>query len=370
MPVNRVQTADAHRTEAGPDAAERNEGRLRWSGVLGVAVSLALLWWALHDISFSEAWHRLRGVRVLPFIGMVLLGTARYPLITVQWRYILRKDGVPLPFTPLWHATAIGFMANNLLPARAGDFARPYVARRLCGVRFSSALASIAVEHITNGIVLMAFVAVGMLAGGFAVGGALGGVTLSGIAWGVGLAVGLALVLTLIMVHWPGSVHWVAGVVATRQLRARGARRVAALLDGLLDGLAALRSPRRSAAVMFWGFAVWLLSAGSAWLALLAFDIAVPWSAVFLLQGIIGLGGAIPSAPGFVGAFEAATKFALALYAVDATQAVSCAVGWHVSVFLPITLLGIWSWSRTHLRVADFRSAEADGTAARREGAV
>ncbi len=333
-------------------------------------MSILLLWWALHDVSLSEVWHNLRGARVLPLLGMVVVATARFPLVTVRWRYLLRIEGESIPFIPLWHATAIGFMANNLLPARAGEFARAYAARQLSGVRFSTAFASIAVERIMDGITLVAILSIGIWAGGFAPGAVIAGLTLGEIARGAGLFFGFTLVVALVVVHWPGPARRLTSVVANRVLPERWSLKVVGFVDGLLGGLDALKSPKRSAAVILWSLAVWGVTAASFWLGFYAFGIDVPWPAAFVLQGIIGFGVAVPSSPGFVGTFEAATKIGLALYAVEASDAVSYALGYHVTTFIPITLLGIWSLSRASLHLADLqKGAEgAEGAGGAEQG--
>jgi uncharacterized protein (TIRG00374 family) len=323
--------------------------------VVGIGVSALLLWWALHDVSLSEVWQRLRGVRLLPLVATIVLATAQFPIRTIRWRYLLRLEGEALPFTPLWHATAIGFMANNLLPARAGEFARAYAAHRLTAVRFSTAFASIAVERVLDGITLVALLTVAISAGGFAAGTAVGSVTLGGVARGAGILFGGLLVVALVLVHWPGPALRFASRVSHLVLPARWADRAMQILEGMLSGLEALRRPGQFATVIAWSFVLWLVSAASLGLGLVAFDIDVPWSAALLLQGLIAFGVAIPSSPGFFGPFEAVTRVSLALYGVEAGRAVSYAVGYHLATFIPITLLGIWSLSRAHLHLVDLR---------------
>src|SRR5881275_1053912 len=86
----------------------------------------------------------------------VALATLTFPLRTLRWQLILRDvGGQRLPLLPLWHATAIGFMANNLLPVRAGEFARAYAAQQQLPVRFSTALASVGVERVLDGLLLV-----------------------------------------------------------------------------------------------------------------------------------------------------------------------------------------------------------------------
>ena len=66
---------------------------------------------------------------------------------------------------------------------------------------------------------------------------------------------------------------------------------------------------------------------------------------------------AVPSTPGYVGVFEAATLVTLGFYGVDSSLAASYALTYHVTTFIPITLLGFWSLSRLHLRLGEVRTA-------------
>src|SRR2546429_9856424 len=86
----------------------------------------------------------------------VALATLPFPLPSLRGQLILRNaGGQRLPLLPVWHATAIGFMANNLLPVRAGEFARAYAAQQQLPVRFSTALASVGVERVLDGLLLV-----------------------------------------------------------------------------------------------------------------------------------------------------------------------------------------------------------------------
>jgi uncharacterized membrane protein YbhN (UPF0104 family) len=103
--------------------------------------------------------------------------------------------------------------------------------------------------------------------------------------------------------------------------------------------------------------AVWGVNGASFWICNIAFDLQAPWTSGFLLQSLIAFGVAVPSSPGFFGPFEAVTRATLALYGIPAGLAVSYAVSYHLSTFVPITLLGLWSLSRARLHLADLRAA-------------
>ena len=101
---------------------------------------MALLAWVLHRINLREVWSYAQHAQPLLLLLTVVVATITFPVRTLRWRLILRDPrGARLPFVPLWHATTIGFMANNLLPARAGEVARAYVASQQLPVRFTTA---------------------------------------------------------------------------------------------------------------------------------------------------------------------------------------------------------------------------------------
>jgi hypothetical protein len=328
--------------------------------VVGAVVTVLLLAWAMHGVDPHAVIGHMRRADPLLFAAAVALATATFPLRTVRWRVILRDvDGHRFPWGPLWHATAVGFMANNVLPARAGEFARAYLAKRQLPVRFTTALASIGVERVFDGLVMVTLLALAMAAPSFPRHAAVSGVSLSHVATWAAALFGAMLVVALLVVRRPAP--WLA--LLTRTLRAllpaRHADRLTHVAEGMVAGLAVLRSPGRFASVVAWSLVLWLVNAMSFAVCFRAFGLPVPWEAALLLQGLIGFGVALPSSPGFFGPFEAAARVSLALYAIGADQAVSYAVAYHIGGFVPITLLGLYSLSRTHVRLGDLRRVEA-----------
>jgi len=142
------------------------------------------------------------------------------------------------------------------------------------------------------------------------------------------------------------------------------ADRIVGLIEGIRLGLLALNSTSRVAGVVFWSFVLWLVNALSFYVGFAAFGIEVGFIGALLLQGLVSFGVSVPSTPGYIGPFEAAIVAALALYGVGESRAFSFAIAYHVTTFVPITLLGLWSVARTPIRLGDLRRqpapAEAD----------
>jgi uncharacterized protein (TIRG00374 family) len=327
---------------------------------VGLVVTLALLAWALRGVDGRALIDHLRRANPWLMLGTIALATLTFPIRTIRWRLILRGvDGGRLPLGALWHATAVGFMANNLLPVRAGEFARAYAVRQAVSVRFTTALASIAVERVLDGLALVALFTVALVVPSFPRHATLGGVPLSRLATvGAGLFAGI-LIIALLVAHRPAP--WLRGLgrLAHAVLPPRLADRVSHVALGLVAGLGVLKSPQRLLGVVAWSLLLWLVNAASFAVCFRAFQLPVPPEGALLLQGVIGVGVALPSSPGFVGVFEAATRGTLAIYGVDATRAVSYAVAYHVGTFFPITLLGLASLSRMRLHLRELRTAAA-----------
>lgn len=331
-------------------------GRRTLSAVIGVALAVALLVWALRGVHLSEVMRHLRDARLAPLVAAVVIATLTYPIRLVRWRLLLRApDGGALPATPLWHAVAIGFMANNTLPFRAGELVRLLAASRLAKVRFSTVLSSVAVERIFDGLTVVALLSMALLASDLPPDVAVGGVSLRHVAQVTGVLGAAALLGALLVVAFPLA----AERVVRRVLPSGGfADRLVALIEGLRHGLTVLQSPALLAGTIVWSLILWLTNGLAFYVAFKAFGIPVGFLGALLMQGILVFGISVQLTPGFVGQFEAAIVAALALYRVPNDLASSYAIAFHATTFVPIILLGAWSLARTPLALSDLRAPE------------
>ena len=339
--------------------APRRTGRF-WLGLLGVVISVGFLYWALRGVDPAEFFADLRGANPWLYLLSVTLATLTFPTRAFRWRIILGSGGERVPLAPVWHATAIGFMATNLLPARAGELARAYAASRFLDISLARSIGSIAVERVFDGLVIVLLLAVAIAT--FHVAGAaeVSGRSIASIAVCSGAAFILLLGLLFFLVHAPRpALAWLAAVLR-RLLPARAAEFVVQMTRSFIEGLTVLRSPLDFTRVVAWSLAVWLINAAAFYAAFLAFHLGpLPLTSPLLLQGIVAVGVAIPASPGFVGVFEWFSKFALGLYGVAATPAASFALGTHIGWFIPITVIGLWHLARSGLSLRDIAAGGA-----------
>lgn len=328
--------------------------RFGWRGALGIVLSVALLWWAFHDIAWGQVAAEIRRANLWLLLLSAIAATGIFPLRARRWRTILDPVEPNLAFGPLWRATAIGMMVSNIVPARAGELARAYaLSREVPRVPFSTSFASLTVDRVFDSLIVLLLMGAAMLLPSFPR-GAAASLTRYAVG-GVALVVAVLVVLYLI-VFFPAQIISLFELVA-RRVAPAFEQRGREILVSFANGLSVLRNPARFVAVFWWALLHWLLNAFAFWLAFVAVGIHAPYATALFTQGVIAFSVAIPSSPGFFGPFEAAGKFALGIYGFSQTAALTWAMGFHLLSFIPITLFGAYYFARAGLTFAELSAA-------------
>ena len=334
--------------------------RFTWRGVLGIAVSVACLVYVFHGVDWTDTRQRLAHAN-FPLLILAAVGaTAMFPLRARRWRTILDPVAPRLPFGPLWRSVAIGMMVNNTVPARAGEPARALaLTREVPSVSFSTALASLVVDRLFDGIVVLLLTIVAIVGPG----SPAAGVSLVGraaiVAAGIAV-IGLAGLYAL--VFFPDALIRIFELLA-RRVSPSVEKRGGDALRAFAAGLSILKSPIHFAAVFWWTLLHWLLQPLAFWLGFKAVGIDVPWAAALLVQGVIVVGVSVPSTPGYFGPFELAAVKSLGVYGVSESAARIWAVSFHVVSFIPITLIGAYYFARLGMSMGEIGSTERERTA-------
>jgi len=249
-------------------------------------------------------------------------------------------------------------MANNVLPFRAGEVLRSLAITRLARTRITAALSSIAVERLFDGVAIVILLTIGLLLSGLPAGSRVGGVQLTHIAVVAAATFTGALVVAALVVAFP---HFAERAIRKLVPFPRLAEKLIGMIEGIVHGLSVLQSPGRIALVLAWSLVIWGVNAASFYICFAAFDIPVNFAGALLMQGILAFAITAPTAPGFVGVFESAIKLTLLLYAIPEDKAVTYALVYHATTFLPITLLGAWSLARTGLGLKNLQRQAGEG---------
>lgn len=326
--------------------------KLGWRGALGLAVSIALLVWALKGVSFDQVREALAQSNVWLIVLSGLIATCVFPLRALRWRVIL-EPVVDAPFGPLWRSTAVGMMVNNLAPGRLGEFARAYaVTKEVPKLSFATSFASLAVDRIIDAVIVVVLLALSVALGDIPSTTAVGTWTVREIMMTTGAIATVALAGVTAIAFFPALVTRIFDALFAKsapKFHQFGQK----LLGALVEGLGALRSPSRLVRILAWGFAMWLVNAFAFYVGFIGVGIDVPFSAAVFVQSLIAIGVAAPSSPGFVGVFELFAKLGLALYAIPGGLAVTWALAFHLASFIPITIIGLFYFGRLGLHFRD-----------------
>jgi glycosyltransferase 2 family protein len=317
----------------------------RWQFWLGIAISLAFLYLALRGLHLEDVWGALEGASY----GWLLPGVAIY-FVAVwarawRWHYLLRPVKKVSTRT-MFPIVAIGYMGNNVYPARAGEVLRAVVLRRRTGVPVSASLATIIVERVFDGVVMLAFVFLNLpeLARLTAASGFVGSIQTLAI-WGA-VAFAAALGVFLLAAMFPVQAEKGLAWLAERVVPVRFRERLLGYAMRFLSGLECLRSPREALMIFMTSVVIWLLETGKYWFVMHAFPFEVSFFTLMLMNGIVNLATTIPSAPGYVGTFDAPGIAVLSAYGVDRALAAGYTLILHVALWLPITALGAYYLAR------------------------
>ena len=329
----------------------------KWRGLLGFVLSAALLYWVLRDVSPSMVWSELSRADPWLFFWATVGATVIFPIRALRWRVILEPVAPDVPFGPLWRATAIGMMINNVLPARAGELARAYaLTREDPRISFSTSIASLVVDRLFDAVVLLLLGLVALLDPAFPSNATIAGQPLADWArGGIVLTAGM-LAFVYMVVFFPRALM-VAFEIFSRRISPKLEERGKVALHRFTEGLSVMRSPRRFVVVFIWTLIHWLVGALATWLGFFAVGIELPFSAALFVQSVTAFGVALPSAPGFFGVFEAIGVITLAVYGISAALATSWAIGFHILTFIPITIIGAVYFVRLGMHFSDLRAA-------------
>jgi hypothetical protein len=329
----------------------------RWQFWLGILISIACIYFlVLPRQNFPQLWDSLRGANYLwliPGIGVYFVG-----VWVRSWRlhYMLRPIK-QVPVQTLFPIVCIGYMGNNIYPARAGELLlRPYVLRQKEGVAISLSLAIVLIERMFDAVVMMLFIFVNLpelasLKTDSGVAGTIQEFALVGTVLFFG-----ALIIFVLAAMFPAVTSRAVGWSSRHLAPSRFRRKLHGLAEKFLEGLSCLRSPRDAIMILLTSIVIWLLETGKYWFLMHGFGFAISFFALMLMNGIANLITTIPSAPGYVGTFEAAGVAVLTVYGVSTAVATAYTVVLHAALWLPITLLGAWYMLREGLSLTKVRA--------------
>jgi uncharacterized protein (TIRG00374 family) len=337
--------------------------RSRWRDPrvwVGIAITAVTLWLALRDVDFRALARDLaRANLLLAVVISVPAYLATLWLRAVRWRYL--TDAIrPLPDGPLFRATAVGFLANNVFPLRVGEVVRAWYLARETRTGAAPIFGTIVLERVIDGVIVVAMALV--------IFGVRG--TRSGDALVVGLPLFagafLPLGAVLLMRFAPERAAGVARIGSRVLLPARVGPSIEALVRRISEGLGSLQGGRHLWWVAFHSLVIWLVLgvipflAGFAALGIDLGSLRRELAAAYVTLTAVGIAVALPSAPGFFGPYHLAAREALARFGVADASALAVGTLCHAIMWITTSAIGLAVLRGRGGRLDDLEQAPLD----------
>lgn len=315
-----------------------------WGSIL---VSAFFLWLALRGQDLSGTWEALRSADYRFLVPALVLYFVGVWVRAVRWRVLLSPVG-SYPTRSLFPVVVIGYMANDVLPARMGEVVRVYVLSQRERLPKTVALGTVVVERLLDAVVMLFLLAMAALL--VPLNGPIERVAL--VASGL-LLVGLFPLVMLVL--WPDRILALLAPFSSR-LPTRLTEFASAAGAGFLSGLRVVRSGSVLTAGLALSVVAWLFEAGMYWTLAVGFSLPAGAALIVLTLAVTNLATLVPSAPGYVGSFEFGALLVLVgLAGLDQEQATGYVLALHGALIIPVTLWGFYYWGTHNLSLHRIR---------------
>ncbi len=336
--------------------------------LLPFLITALALWFVFDGVRWEDLRDSFARARLLPaIVPFLLFFAAHFFFRSLRWRYLLPDgaNGARPSIRQLFDSMMLGNLATFIFPFRLGEFIRPLILSRWTGYSFSTCFVSVVIERFFDlSVVLLSFAAIIPLFPSVdptVVKGALALATLSG-----GLL--LFLVFGCLLPDFTKK----AVRVCTSFLPERLKGLVERFTHDLILGASVVKTPSRLLLIIGLSGVVWAF----AWLQFYAMLFIFPDNQPSLLLSValgvfVALAIAAPTAPGFLGAFQAGCVLAFSLFGYPEVDGKAYSLVIHLLSYALFIGIGFWLLRRHDLSLFDLKNAasqregEGEGAAAR-----
>ena len=310
----------------------------------------------MRGLKLDDFWHDLQQANLLWLIPGIIVYFISVAVRAWRWAYMLRPLK-QLSVGRMYPIVVIGYMGNNIYPARIGEIVRAYVLQRNEGVPIASSLATVFMERLIDGIVMVGFVLFALPSVPSLNDTVRSIVTFTSLVFVAGAAVFFALALA------PRKTEQLAQTIISRVVPLRFQAPLMNFVEKFVAGAQCLRRPSDLLVLLLSTIFIWLLETVKYWLIWHGFTAnpgfrELPFVDFMLFNGVANLSTVIPSGPGFVGTYEAAGVAVFSTLGVEQSLALAYIIVLHIALWLPVTLLGLYFMLREGMKWADFRKAQ------------
>nr|WP_298437730.1 lysylphosphatidylglycerol synthase transmembrane domain-containing protein [Geobacter sp.] len=306
---------------------------------LGLAVSFALIFILFRHVDSRQLLAALRSVDPR-YLSLAVFATfLGYFFRALRWKYLV-KPLKKAAFGNLFSATLVGYMANNLLPARLGEFVRAYALAQREQIDGSAVFATLVLDRLLDGFTVLLLLLIALFGVRFPAGGeaAQKGLVVGG--WvTLGIYLAAIVVLAFLKRNTTGTLRFLE--TCLKPFPRRFAERIIPLVGAFIGGIRLSTRPRDLWALCWTSLVTWGIATVTVDFVLRAFAISLPLTASVFILVLLVFAVMVPASPGFIGTYHAACTYGLLAFGVEREMALSVAIVVHAVNFFPVIAAGL-----------------------------
>jgi uncharacterized protein (TIRG00374 family) len=315
--------------------------------IAGILLSLLLLVVAFWNVDTRQLIEVIKGADPL-MVGLVaVINFVGVAIKAYRWKVVLSATK-PVPFMSAFLTTLVGFMANNVLPARAGELVRIIALGRKEGISKTTVLGTLALDRVFEGVGMLAVLA------------ALPFLleTPDWMRQGTLVFVILmaAVLIVLIVLVRSESERWITYLPVSEKWTSF----LQTMVGKLKAGFKTLDNMWTTAVVLLLSVAVWFIQGYMVYLCLRSIGLHFGLNHALFILMVINMAIMAPAAPGNIGTFEFSAMLALGYLGVEKAPALSFALIYHFVQMVPLTLAGILALPILGINLGELRRGDAD----------
>lgn len=315
--------------------------------IIGIAISAIGLLYAFRELNFNELIENLSQTHMpYVFLSMIIM-VASVALRAYRWQLMLIPIQL-ISFKPLFGSTMIGYFGNGVLPFRLGEILRAYAISKKNTITASSAFGTIILERLLD---LMGLVVIMIF---FAFFSPL-------MEWSGSVLIGLSVMtfIGLVFIIWLGKSHsnLHEKVVHWKIFEKSSGKKLLSIIQNVINGLVSIRKTKHSFQLVILTLVLWILYYICTVLVVIAAGIDISWVAAGIVLIATTLAISVPSAPGYVGTYHAATVYVLVnIFHAGLSESQAFAVLIHAVGFIPLVLIGFVCFLRSSIHFKDVKT--------------
>lgn len=315
----------------------------------GFLISVLGLYLAFRKFDGAEFWASLRQTNLwifgLSMVVMVLMVVVR----AWRWKYLIYPLN-NLPVKKLFEMEMIGFFGNNVFPFRLGEILRAYALSKAQQMPVGVVLGTIVVERTLDSLTFLLI----LICGAIFFPGMPVWVRTSGIIAGV------IIFIFLILIYISHLKKYTLKDFFKRKIKMTTENKISKVIQSFWQGLTTLRGTPHLGLIAIQSFLIWAICIGNFWLMGAALKVYFDLYALLLIFFVTSAIISVPSAPGYVGTYHAATIGVLVFLGLELSKSQAVAVIMHAVGFIILTAFGLVYFLKYQVNLKDTSAVYAE----------